>query len=78
VRTKQWVAGAMALAAGLVCSRHVWAEDWLTRPVTMIVPYAPGGLACRASPEPSAAFSLSFVVAGLDPAIHGESLRMHP
>ena len=32
-----------ALAAGLVCCGGVSAQDWPTRPVTMIVPYAPGG-----------------------------------
>ena len=32
-----------ALAAGLICCGGVSAQDWPTRPVTMIVPYAPGG-----------------------------------
>ena len=32
-----------ALAAGLICCSGVSAQDWPTRPVTMIVPYAPGG-----------------------------------
>jgi tripartite-type tricarboxylate transporter receptor subunit TctC len=43
MHTNRWTVGAMALAAGLVCNGHAAAEDWPTRPVTMIVPYAPGG-----------------------------------
>ena len=41
--TNRWTACAAALAAGLVCCGGASAEDWPTRPVTMIVPYAPGG-----------------------------------
>jgi tripartite-type tricarboxylate transporter receptor subunit TctC len=43
MRTNRWTVGAIALAAGLVCNAVASAEDWPTRPVTMIVPYAPGG-----------------------------------
>ena len=43
MRTNRWTVGAMALAAGLLCCGSASAEDWPTRPVTMIVPYAPGG-----------------------------------
>jgi tripartite-type tricarboxylate transporter receptor subunit TctC len=43
MRTNRWAVGAIALAAGLVCNAVASAEDWPTRPVTMIVPYAPGG-----------------------------------
>src|SRR5436305_7277993 len=43
MRTNRWTVGAVALAAGLVCCNGASAEDWPTRPVTMIVPYAPGG-----------------------------------
>ena len=43
MRPNRWTVGATALAAGLVCYGHAAAEDWPTRPVTMIVPYAPGG-----------------------------------
>jgi tripartite-type tricarboxylate transporter receptor subunit TctC len=41
--TKRWSACALALAAGLACCGLASAEDWPTRPVTMVVPYAPGG-----------------------------------
>ena len=43
MRMKRWTVGAAALAAGLVCWNGAAAQDWPTRPVTMIVPYAPGG-----------------------------------
>jgi tripartite-type tricarboxylate transporter receptor subunit TctC len=43
MRTYRWTVGAAALAAGLACGGVAAAEDWPTRPVTMIVPYAPGG-----------------------------------
>jgi len=39
----RWAVGVAVLAAGLVCCGGASAEDWPTRPVTMIVPYAPGG-----------------------------------
>ena len=42
MRPNRWAVGAV-LFAGLVCGDVVAAEDWPTRPVTMIVPYAPGG-----------------------------------
>jgi tripartite-type tricarboxylate transporter receptor subunit TctC len=38
-----WTVCAVALAAGLLGNGGAVAEDWPTRPVTMIVPYAPGG-----------------------------------
>lgn len=38
----RWAVGVAVLAAGLACGGAA-AEDWPTRPVTMIVPYAPGG-----------------------------------
>src|SRR5690242_13920854 len=41
--TNRWSVCAAALAAGLLCNGVAAAEDWPTRPVTMIVPYAPGG-----------------------------------
>jgi len=43
MNTKRWSVFATALAAGVVCSGGVSAQDWPTRPVTMVVPYAPGG-----------------------------------
>jgi tripartite-type tricarboxylate transporter receptor subunit TctC len=43
MRSNRSTFGAAALAAGLLCNGHAAAEDWPTRPVTMIVPYAPGG-----------------------------------
>ena len=42
MRPNRWTVGAAALVA-LVCCGRASAEDWPTRPVTMIVPYAPGG-----------------------------------
>lgn len=39
----RWAVGVAVLAAGLVCCGGAASEDWPTRPVTMIVPYAPGG-----------------------------------
>jgi tripartite-type tricarboxylate transporter receptor subunit TctC len=41
--TNRWTVCAAALAGGLLCNGTTLAEDWPTRPVTMIVPYAPGG-----------------------------------
>jgi tripartite-type tricarboxylate transporter receptor subunit TctC len=43
MRPNRWTVGATALAAGLLCNDGASAEDWPTRPVTMVVPYAPGG-----------------------------------
>src|SRR5580765_8010293 len=43
MRTNRWTVGAAALAAGFLCVGGASAQDWPTRPVTMIVPYAPGG-----------------------------------
>ena len=43
MRANRWIVGTAALAAGLTCCNGAWAQDWPTRPVTMIVPYAPGG-----------------------------------
>jgi len=43
MRPNRWTVGAAAFAAGLVCCGGAAAEDWPTRPVTMVVPYAPGG-----------------------------------
>jgi len=43
MRTNRCTVGAAALAAGLLCGSGASAQDWPTRPVTMIVPYAPGG-----------------------------------
>lgn len=43
MRTNRWTVGAAVLAAALVCNGTAAAEDWPTRPVTMVVPYAPGG-----------------------------------
>src|SRR3954465_11282536 len=43
MHTNRWTVGAAALAAGLLYCGTAWGEDWPTRPVTMIVPYAPGG-----------------------------------
>jgi tripartite-type tricarboxylate transporter receptor subunit TctC len=43
MQPKRWTAGAVALAVGLLCADSASAQDWPTRPVTMIVPYAPGG-----------------------------------
>ena len=40
---ERWTVCAAALAAGLVCCGGASAQDWPTRPVTMVVPYAPGG-----------------------------------
>jgi tripartite-type tricarboxylate transporter receptor subunit TctC len=37
------VVGAAALAAGLALPRAAVAQSWPSRPVTMVVPYAPGG-----------------------------------
>ena len=42
MRPNRWIVGAAALAASLACA-GASAQDWPTRPVTMIVPYAPGG-----------------------------------
>src|SRR3954469_23761852 len=39
----RWAIGTIVIAAGLFCGGAAFAEDWPTRPVTMIVPYAPGG-----------------------------------
>jgi tripartite-type tricarboxylate transporter receptor subunit TctC len=43
MRANRRTVGAVAFAAALVCSHTASAEDWPTRPVTMVVPYAPGG-----------------------------------
>jgi len=43
MRTNRWTVVDVSLAAGLVCNSVAATEDWPTRPVTMIVPYAPGG-----------------------------------
>jgi len=43
MQMNRWAVGVAVLAAGLVCCGGAAAEDWPTRPVTMIVPYAPGG-----------------------------------
>ena len=42
MRANRWTASAVALV-GLLCGSGALAEDWPTRPVTMVVPYAPGG-----------------------------------
>ncbi len=42
MQMNRWAVGVAVLAAGLACGGAA-AEDWPTRPVTMIVPYAPGG-----------------------------------
>ena len=42
MNTNGWTVCATALAA-VVCCGVASAEDWPTRPVTMVVPYAPGG-----------------------------------
>jgi tripartite-type tricarboxylate transporter receptor subunit TctC len=43
MRPNRWTVGVMALAAGFLWAGSASAQDWPTRPVTMIVPYAPGG-----------------------------------
>src|SRR4030088_2018598 len=43
MQPNRWGVGAAALAAGLLCGAGAAAQEWPTRPVTMIVPYAPGG-----------------------------------
>jgi len=43
MRANRRTVGAVAFAAALVCDGTAAAEDWPTRPVTMVVPYAPGG-----------------------------------
>jgi tripartite-type tricarboxylate transporter receptor subunit TctC len=43
MRPNRWAVRTVALAAALLCNGVAAAEDWPTRPVTMIVPYAPGG-----------------------------------
>ena len=43
MNTKRLIVFATALAAGVICSGGVSAQDWPTRLVTMVVPYAPGG-----------------------------------
>ena len=43
MNTTRWSVFATALAAGVACSGGISAQDWPTRPVTMVVPYAPGG-----------------------------------
>jgi tripartite-type tricarboxylate transporter receptor subunit TctC len=40
---RRWSVFGLALAAGLAWCGVASAEDWPTRPVTMVVPYAPGG-----------------------------------
>jgi tripartite-type tricarboxylate transporter receptor subunit TctC len=39
-----WLAGALSIAAGLSVSQAVLAEDFPSHPLTIVVPYPPGGL----------------------------------
>ena len=43
MNSRYWHVYAAALAESIGCCGGAFAQDWPTRPVTMVVPYAPGG-----------------------------------